>query len=215
MGKIMGALWRNFLAGIFVILPAVLTIWIVQILFQWVYHLFVAPFARLITPWVTAGWAMHVARAALVVGFVLAVAAIGWGTKILLFRRFFNLGEKMLQHLPFVGKIYGTIREISNAFGGGRRGAFSRVVLLEWPRKGLYALGFVTAEGKGEVQEKTPEEVVNVFVPTTPNPTSGYLILADRNAIIPLSMSVEEGMKLVISGGTVGPVVKPSQGPHS
>ncbi len=203
------ALWRNFLTGLVVILPAVLTYLVLKTLLGWGASWFVNPLARLISPWIASGWAMVLARLAIVGALVLIVTAIGSGTRILMIRRFFGVGEQLLRKVPMVGKVYGTIREIADAFGGGAAGAFHRVVLLEWPRKGLYALGFVTSEGKGEIQEKTPEQVVNVFVPTTPNPTSGYLILADREALIPLSMSVEEGLKLVISGGVVGPTVKP------
>jgi uncharacterized membrane protein len=72
----------------------------------------------------------------------------------------------------------------------------------------MYAIGFVTSEGEGEVQEKTPEYVVNVFIPTTPNPTSGYLVLVPRERLIPLEMTVEDGMRLVISGGVSGPAVR-------
>ncbi len=201
-------LWRNFLTGLIVILPALLTIAFLKLLFGWIVALVIDPFARLITPFVERGWAVALARLGVAVAFVLVVAFIGFGTRILILRRIFGLGELFVRRVPMVGKVYGTIREIADTFAGGRHGAFSRVVLLEWPRKGLYAIGFITSEGKGEVQEKTPEYVVNVFVPTTPNPTSGYLILADRSSLIPLEMSVEEGLRLVISGGVVGPSVK-------
>ncbi|MBI3332721.1 MAG: DUF502 domain-containing protein [Candidatus Omnitrophica bacterium] len=208
----MRGLWGNFLTGLLVILPAALTLLILQFLFGWAVRLVINPVADLITPFTAPGWALAVARVAVAAGFVLFVALLGVGTRVLVVRRFFSVGEALFRRLPMVGKIYGAIREIANAFGGGRRGAFSRVVLLEWPRKGLYALGFVTSEGKGEVQEKTPEHVVNVFVPTTPNPTSGYLILASSEALIPLEMSVEDGMRLVISGGMVGPEIKAPKG---
>lgn len=207
----MRSLWRNFLTGLIVILPAALTLVILQFLFGWVVRWVVNPLARWITPWIEPGWASLLARLAIFIGFFLGIAFLGWGTRIILFRRFFSMGEQLVRRVPMVGKVYGTIREIADTFAG-TRGVFNRVVLLEWPRKGLYAIGFITSEGRGEVQEKTPEHVVNVFVPTTPNPTSGYLILADREALIPLEMSVEEGMKLVISGGVVGPEVKSPKG---
>jgi uncharacterized membrane protein len=86
---------------------------------------------------------------------------------------------------------------------------FQRVVLVEFPRQGLYSLGFVTSETKGEAQAKTMETVINVFVPTTPNPTSGFLLLAPRSQITDLEMTVAEGMKMVISGGAVVPASHP------
>ncbi|MDW7652407.1 MAG: DUF502 domain-containing protein, partial [Bacillota bacterium] len=79
------------------------------------------------------------------------------------------------------------------------------VAMLEYPRPGIYAIGFVTGKGAGEVQEKTSQEVVSVFLPTTPNPTSGFLLLVPREELVPLEMSVEEALKLIISGGVVVP----------
>ena len=87
----------------------------------------------------------------------------------------------------------------------GRKTMFQRVVLVEFPRPGVYSVGFVTSETGGEAQVKTKEQVVNVFVPTTPNPTSGFLVLVPREQLTELEMSVAEGMKLVISGGAVVP----------
>ncbi len=205
-------LWKNFLTGLLVLLPAFLTFTIVRMVFRWIYGLVINPVAQLISPWVPQGWIYLLVKIGILVGFIFVVAAVGLGTRLLLVRRLFTVGENLVRRVPIVGRIYNAVREIADAFRGEKRGVFTRVVLLEWPRKGLYALGFVTSEGKGEVQEKTPEHVVNVFVPTTPNPTSGYLMLVDREALIPLDMSVEDGMKLVISGGVVGPeVLNPQQ----
>ncbi len=203
----MRSLGKNFLAGLIILLPAFVTITILKVVFGWIYGLAIGPVAQLITPWLDPGWTVILVKAGIAVGFILVVTSIGFGTRVILIQRFFSVGENFVKRVPIIGKIYYTMKEISNTFQGGKRGVFNRVVLLEWPRKGLYALGFVTSEGKGEVQEKTPQHVVNVFIPTTPNPTSGYLILADREMLIPLDMSVEDGMRLVISGGVVGPEV--------
>lgn len=151
-------------------------------------------------------------RGAIAVAFIGLTAAIGWATRLLVVRRLFSIGEALVRRVPMVGKIYGTMRGIADTFSGARRGLFNRVVLVEWPRAGMYAIGFVTAEVEGEMQEKTPQHVVNVFIPTTPNPTSGYLVLAPRETLIELKMSVEEGMRLVISGGASGPMVKVPKG---
>ena len=87
----------------------------------------------------------------------------------------------------------------------GDRGAFRKVVLIEYPRKGIWAVAFVTGVSKGEIQELTERKLVNVFVPTTPNPTSGFYILVPESDLVELSMSVEEAFKLIISGGMVTP----------
>jgi uncharacterized membrane protein len=97
------------------------------------------------------------------------------------------------------------MKEISHTLLAGQRTMFQRVVLVQFPRPGIYSIGFVTSETEGEVQVRTRETVINVFVPTTPNPTSGFLILVPREQLIELDMTVADGMKMVISGGAVVP----------
>lgn len=119
--------------------------------------------------------------------------------------KFFQFAEGFLHKIPVVHKIYFGIKQIIDAFSLQGKQMFSKVVLIEYPRKGTYAVGFVTGECKGEVQEKTAARLVNVFVPTTPNPTSGMLILVPDNEIIYLDMNVEDGLKLIVSAGVVVP----------
>lgn len=197
---------EHFVTGLLILAPAYVTLQIVLFLVGQINRIF-SPVFRWLDPYLTSTWAEAVAHAAAIVAFVIGVILIGWGTRILLIRRMFAAIESRLVRVPMIGKVYAGMRDMTRAFGGESKGAFSRVVLVEWPGKGRYTIGFVTQEAKGEVQAKTPEQVVNVFVPTTPNPTSGFLILADREALISLDMSVEDGLKLVISGGVVGPTV--------
>ncbi|OGX38007.1 MAG: hypothetical protein A3C53_08195 [Omnitrophica WOR_2 bacterium RIFCSPHIGHO2_02_FULL_68_15] len=206
---------EHFVTGLFILAPAYVTFLVVRFIVGQINRIF-SPLFRWLDPYLTSAWADLVAHAGTLVIFVVAVTVIGWGTKILVLRRIFGAVEDRLVRLPMVGKIYAGMREMAQVFGAEHKSMFSRVVLVEWPGKGRYAIGFVTQEGTGEVQAKTPEQVVNIFVPTTPNPTSGFLILADREALIPLEMSVEEGLKLVISGGVVGPPVSsPAPGPST
>ena len=200
--------WRNFLTGLLIVAPAFFTITILRLMFGWVYRMVIDPAAQLVAFGMSRDEASLMVHVVIAISFVLGITLIGFGTRVLLIRKFFSAGEDAVRKMPMVGKIYGTMREIANTFAGQRRGLFNRVVLLEWPRPGMYSIGFVTSEGKGEVQEKTPEHVIHVFIPTTPNPTSGYLVLAPNDSLIPLGMSVEEGLRLVISGGTSGPNVK-------
>lgn len=116
--------------------------------------------------------------------------------------------EKLFEKVPLVSKIYTGIKQIISAFTLKDKKTFNKVVLVEYPRKNTYALGFVTGECQGEVQEKTSAKLVNVFIPTTPNPTSGMLILVPNNEIIYLNMSVEEGLKMIVSAGVVVPEYK-------
>jgi len=115
------------------------------------------------------------------------------------------LGEKILSKVPLVWNIYYASKQIMESFSKGNRKYFQQVVLVEYPRKGIYTVGFITSEARGEIQNLTQKEVVNIFVPTTPNPTSGVLIMVPHDELIPLSMTVEDGIKLVVSGGMVVP----------
>ncbi len=195
---------KNFAAGLLIIFPAILTVAIVQAVFQWVFSFIIDPLAKVLIPG-TALETLLVTRLGVFAGFILVVSLVGFATRALIIRRFLHFGEALLRRVPMVGKIYWTIREIANTFRGERRGVFTNVVLLEWPRPGIYAVGFVTSKGQKEIQEKTGQAITNVFLPTSPNPTSGYLIMVPVDALTFLEMSVEDGMRLVISGGVSGP----------
>jgi len=134
---------------------------------------------------------------------------VGWITRHVMGRRMVSATETMIGRVPLLNKTYGFMKEISQTLLSGRKTMFQRVVLVEFPRAGVYSIGFVTGETGGEAQAKTGETVINVFVPTTPNPTSGFLILVPRGQLVDLNMTVAEGMKMVISGGTVVPLYSP------
>ena len=142
------------------------------------------------------------------IGFVasiLLVLIIGLVSSNIIGSRLVKFTDSIFQKIPFSRGIYTSARQIIDAFTLQGKNAFQRVVLLEYPRKGLYTLGFVTGSSKGEIQEKTADETLNIFIPTTPNPTSGMLILAPKHEVIELNMSVENGLKVIISGGLVSP----------
>ncbi|MFH1008373.1 MAG: DUF502 domain-containing protein [Candidatus Latescibacterota bacterium] len=121
-------------------------------------------------------------------------------------REVLRAGDRLLSRIPLMNRIYLAIQQISQAFLSGKQVLFRRAVLIEYPRKGVYCIAFVTSEPLGEVQNLTGKVVVGVFLPTTPNPTSGFLLFVPKDEIIPLRMRVEEALKLVISGGVVSPV---------
>ena len=116
-----------------------------------------------------------------------------------------RFGERLLARVPVVRTVYGTLKQIFDAVLAQSANAFREVVLIEYPRRGIWVIGFITGATRGEVQRVTEEEMVNVFLPTTPNPTSGFLLFVPRKDCTPLDMTVEEGVKLVISGGIVSP----------
>lgn len=212
MKPVIRSFWRSFFTGLLVIFPAIITIAILRVIYGWISGIAIDPLVGVLAPGLPV-LPLPLVRVLVVVGFVVIIAGVGFGTRVLIFRRVISWGEAIVRRVPMVGKIYWTVREIANTFSGQRRGFFTEVVLLEWPREGMYALGFVTSESKGEVQERTPDEIINVFVPTTPNPTSGYLVLAPRQSLTRLKMTVEEGMRVVISGGVSGPLVDPFRRP--
>jgi uncharacterized membrane protein len=123
-------------------------------------------------------------------------------------RTLVRIGERLLSRMPVVRSVYGTLKQIFETVLTQSSRSFREVVLVEYPRRGLGAIGFVTGPTQGEVQVRSGEELVNVFLPTTPNPTSGFLLFVPRRDLVHLDMTIEEAMKLVISGGIVTP---PSQ----
>lgn len=120
-------------------------------------------------------------------------------------RFFIRLGEWFVSRMPLVSSIYSLLKQIFETVFSTKTQAFKKVVMLEYPRKGIWILGLVSADLKGEVEAKLPEEMVNVFIPTTPNPTSGFLIFVPKRDVIELEMSVEEAIKFIVSGGLVEP----------
>ena len=136
---------------------------------------------------------------------VILIFVVGFIVSNVLGGKLFHLGERLVRRVPIVSRIYNAVKQIVDAFSLQGKPVFSQVVLIEYPRKGTYAVGFVTGECKGEVQDKTAARLMNVFIPTTPNPTSGMLILVPDNEIIILDMTVEEGLKLIVSAGVVVP----------
>jgi len=111
--------------------------------------------------------------------------------------------ERALMHVPFLNKIYSATKQVNDALASGNKNSFKTVVLVQFPREGMYSVGFITSEQNDEVQAKTREKVVGVFVPTTPNPTSGFLILVPETQVIKLEMSVADAIKYIVSLGSI------------
>ena len=130
---------------------------------------------------------------------------LGYGSKLFIGRWILNRFEHLLDRVPFINTVYRTVKQIVDTFSKQQKAVFQEAVLLEYPRKRCYVLGFLTSEAKGETQKVTGEEILNIFVPTTPNPTSGFLLMVPKEDITRLNMSVTDGMKLIISGGAVVP----------
>ncbi len=118
--------------------------------------------------------------------------------------------DTAMMNVPVVNKFYGAIKQVNEAFAGNKN-SFKTVVLVEFPREGIYSVGFITSEQHAEVQQKIREKIVAVFVPTTPNPTSGFLILVPEDKVTKLDMSVAEGIKYIVSLGSISPELMPTK----
>ena len=191
-----------FLAGVLVTAPIGITFYISWLLIRWV--------DSKVTPLIPAAYnpetylPFAVPGLGLIIVFI-ALTFIGWSTAGLLGRLWTRASEKALARMPVVRSVYAAVKQIIETILKQQSNAFREVVLFEYPRRGSWALGFITGQTQGEVQNLTADDVVNVFLPTTPNPTSGYLLFVPRRELVILDMSVEEGIKMVVSGGIVTP----------
>jgi uncharacterized membrane protein len=140
----------------------------------------------------------------LVVVFIL-LTVIGALAAGFLGRLWIRTTEHILARMPVVRGVYNAIKQIFETIFRQQSQAFREVVLFQYPRPGIWTLGFISGVTKGEVPRVTNEELVNVFIPTTPNPTSGFLLFVPRRDVIVLDMTVEEGIKMVVSGGILTP----------
>lgn len=136
---------------------------------------------------------------------LLLITLLGYGSKLFIGRLCLHSFERLLDRVPFINTVYRTAKQIVDTFSHQQKAVFQEVVLIEYPRKDCYVIGFLTSEANGEPQAATGEAIVNIFVPTTPNPTSGFLLMLPKTDITPLNMSIADGMKLIISGGAVVP----------
>lgn len=150
-------------------------------------------------------WMELLLNGASIIVIALMVAILGILSRYFLGKLVVGLAEKVITSVPFINSVYKTVKQVVDTFSDQKKSAFQRTVLVEFPRKGVYSIGFITSVAEGEVQVKTKEMVVNVFVPTTPNPTSGFLLMVKREEIIDLDMTVGDGMKMIISGGAITP----------
>jgi uncharacterized membrane protein len=136
---------------------------------------------------------------------VIMVLATGMIVANLLGRRIVSAWEALLARIPVVRNLYAGIKQILEAVLASDGKSFRKVLLVEYPRKGVWSLAFMTSSDLGEVQEKTVGDVVSVFIPTTPNPTSGFVLMIPKSEVIEMNMTVEEGLKMIISMGVVVP----------
>ena len=203
---------NSFLTGVVVIAPVGLTVWLVWTVIGWVDG-FVLPFVpsqyqpeELLKAILGEDVRVNI-RGLGVVFFLVFTTFIGWIAKGLLGRTFIRSAENLVNRMPVVRSVYSGVKQIAETVFAQADRSFEKACLIEYPRRGIWAIGFISTAAKGEVSKRagSGQKMQSIFVPTTPNPTSGFLLFFPAEDVIELDMSVEDAAKLVISAGLVYP----------
>ncbi len=200
--RLFAALRNYFLTGIVVTAPVALSLYFVWAVLAWIDEKVgdILPI-HLTNDKTIPGLGVLVA-----IGFFIVV---GLFTRNFIGRLLLKFSHYVMERLPVVKTVYGALKQVIDMVMGQQAQAFRDVVMIEYPRKGVYMMGFLTGRTEGEVQELTDKEMVNIFIPTTPNPTSGFLVFVPAEEVIDLNMSVDDGLKMIISGGMITPKYNP------
>jgi uncharacterized membrane protein len=208
-----GRLRTNFLTGLIVIAPVGLTIWLILAVVGWVDGFVLPLVPSRFNPEQYIGINL---RGVGVIIFLIFTIIVGWMAKGFIGRSFIRWAEGLVQRMPVVRSIYSGLKQIAETVFAQSETNFDKACLVEYPRKGIWAIAFISTTAKGEIDSGIPvdEQKVSVFLPTTPNPTSGFLLFLPRSDVIELEMAVEDAAKLIISAGLVYPNSKdPSEPP--
>ncbi|MBE2191850.1 MAG: DUF502 domain-containing protein [Alphaproteobacteria bacterium] len=202
--RVFAALRNYFLTGLVVTAPVGLSLYLVWSVLAWIDEKVggILPI-RLTDDKDIPGLGVIVA-----IGFFIVV---GIFTRNFIGRMLLKLSHYVMERLPVVKTVYGALKQVIDMVMGQQAKAFRDVVMIEYPRKGVYMMGFLTGKTEGEVQALTDKEMVNIFIPTTPNPTSGFLVFVPADEVIDLNMSVDDGLKMIISGGMITPKYIPKK----
>ncbi|WP_187430615.1 hypothetical protein ROLI_021480 [Roseobacter fucihabitans] len=212
--SLFAALRASFLTGLVVIAPVGLTIWLIWSVVGWIDGL-VLPLVpgsyqpdRVLQDWLGLDPEIQInIRGIGVVIFLAFTILVGWMAKGFLGRSFIRFAESLVERTPVVRSIYSGIKQISETVFAQSDRSFEKACLIEYPRRGIWAIGFISTTTKGEIAARAnnANPMVSIFVPTTPNPTSGFLLFFPADDVIELDMTVEDAAKLVISAGLVYP----------
>lgn len=196
----MNKLKRYFITGLLTILPILLTLYILLIIFRLIDNII----GGIINSYLKAAFGFSIPG----LGFIMAILIIlvtGFVVSHLLSKRALPLMERWFLKLPGIRQLYPSIKQIVGFIFSKDKAVFKKVVLVEYPSKGIWSVGFMTNEGFREAQELTGQELVHVLIGSTPSPWSGFFILVPKNAVKFLEMSADEGIKLIVSGGILKP----------
>jgi len=195
IAKLFRKISNNFFKGILISAPIIITVYIAWGLIKF--------FDKKASP-LLGTFPFEIPGFGLITVFIF-FAIIGFITTGLFGRIFSSSIEKVLSKMPVLRNIYSGLKQLFEAILSKKSNSFREVILLEYPRVGIWAMGFLTGDTQGEVNRKTKNQMVNIFLPTTPNPTSGYLLFVPKKDILRLTMTVEEGIKMIISAGMLTP----------
>ena len=195
ISKLFRKISNNFFKGILISAPIIITLYIAWGLIKF--------FDKKASP-LLGTFPFEIPGFGLITVFIF-FAIIGFITTGLLGRIFSSFIEKVLSKMPVLRNIYSGLKQLFEAILAKKSNSFREVVLLEYPREGIWAMGFLTGDTRGEVNRKTKNQMANIFLPTTPNPTSGFLLFVPKKDILRLTMTVEEGIKMIISAGMLTP----------
>lgn len=197
---------NDLIAGLLVVIPLATTIWLTITIATWVIN-FLTRIPKQVNPFndlhPILGDVLN-----LVVGFavpLLSLLLIGLMARNIVGRWLLDVGERLLQAIPLAGSVYKTLKQLLETVLRDSGSKFRRVVLIEYPRKNVWTIGFVTGVVSPAIQAQMPSPVLSVFIPTTPNPTTGWYAVVPEDEVITLSMSIEDAFKILISGGIVSP----------
>ncbi|MGD1920315.1 MAG: DUF502 domain-containing protein [Pleurocapsa sp.] len=207
---------NDLIAGLLVVIPLATTIWLSISIAKWAIDLFtripkqINPFGG-VDPFLTNILDFTVGLAVP----LLSILIIGLMARNIVGRWLLDFGEQFLQAIPLAGSVYKTLKQILETLLGDSKTKFRRVIMLEYPRKGIWTMGFVTGKASPILQDNFSEEMINVFIPTTPNPTSGWYAVVPQAEAIDIDISIEDAFKVLISGGIVSPETPAIKSPVS
>ena len=197
---------NDLIAGLLVIIPLATTIWLTVTIAIWVID-FLTQIPKQLNPFEGLN-PLLINLLNFVVGFtvpLLSILLIGLMARNIAGKWLLDFGERFLQAIPLAGQIYKTLKQLLETLLKDTNSKFRRVILVEYPRQGMWAIGFVTGNVSSDIQAQMSETMLSVFIPTTPNPTTGWYAVVPEKDVVNLSMSIEEAFKILISGGIVSP----------
>lgn len=196
-----GRIRKYFISGLLVFLPLAITVYF----FVWVVNFADGLLGRFLEPIIYEKFGFYIPGLGIAVGVYLIILT-GFFVANYLGKKIYDFFEKLLLKFPFFRQVYPAIKEIAHfIFAQDKFSSFKKVVLIEYPRKGIYAFAFLTNDSSKRMTEKIGKDLCNVFVPSAPGPLTGYVILVPRKEIIFTEMTVEEAMKFIVSGGVLNP----------